>query len=99
MTQQPTNVSATRWASVASLIAGIASLLLMIIFFATPAGAALVIASMILGAIGVVLGIVAVKTRQPRGLAIAGIVTGAVGFLLGLAIYLFALLFVGAFSV
>ena len=98
MTHQPAATRPPRWVAIASLVAGLAGLLLMVVFFATAAGATILTIGVVCGAVGVILGIIALRARRPNGAAIVGIVTGAIGFLLGLAIFIFALMFVGAFS-
>jgi len=71
---------------------------LLAIYMLTPAGAFVLYSGTVFGLIGVVLGIVALKKRQHTGVAVAGLIAGALAFLFGLAVVLFALVFIGAFS-
>lgn len=98
MSQQSTGTPTRRWISISSLVVGLAGLLCTVLFFATEAGGPMLAAGVVCGAVAVVLGIVAVVMRRPNGMAVTGVVTGAVALLLGAAIFVFALLFVGALA-
>ncbi|MGD9607535.1 MAG: hypothetical protein AB7V10_08655 [Leucobacter sp.] len=97
--QQSAETTAPTWTSPASLIAGVLSILLLVVNFFILSGMTVLVLSMVSGVLAVVLGIVAVRARRSRGAAVAGIVTGGIGFLLSAAIVVFALLFVGAFGI
>ncbi|WP_336992630.1 hypothetical protein [Leucobacter sp. VD1] len=96
---QSSETAAPTWAAPAALVAGIASVLLLILNFVALSGMAVLVVSMIAGVLAVVFGIVAVKARVSKGAAIAGMVTGGIGFLFSAAIIVFALLFIGALGV
>lgn len=97
--QQPAETPAPTWTAPASLVAGVLSMLLVVVNFFILSGMTVLVLSVVSGALAIVLGIVAVRARGSRGAAIAGIVTGGIGFLLSAAIVVFALLFVGAFGI
>lgn len=96
---QSSETAAPTWAAPAALVAGIASVLLLILNFVALSGMAVLVVSMIAGVLAVVFGIVAVKARVSKGAAIAGMVTGGIGFLFSATIIVFALLFIGALGV
>lgn len=91
-------VSAPRWGGLAALAAGIISLALMVVFFAVANGPAFLVASALCGVLAIVLGVVGLRMRRRDGAAITGIVLGSICALFGLAIFVFALIFVGALS-
>lgn len=93
MAQQPNQAIA-----IATLVAGLASIVLAIIFFFTPAGAPVLYAALIVGIIAVILGILALRRGQSRGLTLIGLIAGAVSAVWAIATVLFALFFVGAIS-
>lgn len=97
--QQSSEISAPTWTAPAALIAGVASVLLLILNFVALSGMTVLVVSMVAGVLAVVLGIVAVRARASKGAAIAGIITGGIGFLFSAAIVVFALLFIGAFGI
>lgn len=96
---QSSETSAPTWAAPTALVAGVASVLLLVLNFVALSGMTVLVVSMIAGVLGVVLGIVAVRARASKGAAIAGIITGAIGFLFSAAIVVFALLFIGALGI
>lgn len=89
--------TAPKTSAVVSLVAGLASLVFLIIYFVTTLGATFLIITLILAIAGVVFGIVALKLRQPRGMALTGLIVGAIVALVAIAIFVFALIFIGAF--
>lgn len=95
MTTEPSIETAT---SRNALSAGIASVILSILFFTPWVGQFILYGSIAFGIIGVVLGIIALKKRQPKGMATIGIVLGAFSALFGTALILWAFAFVGVFS-
>lgn len=96
MVGMPVSRPAPRGMSVASLVLGIVSVLLVIIFVATTGGFLPLIGAALLAGSAVIIGIIALVKRQPKAMAIAGLVTGALVFLFSLGLMVFALLFVGA---
>lgn len=90
-------VAARKWAAITAFVTGLLGLLLTIVFFATDVGSSFLIFGALLGVAGVVFGIIALVKKQSRGLAIAGLIVGAFTSLGALALFIFALLFVGAF--
>jgi hypothetical protein len=104
MTHQPDNASADapafsrHWSSRASLVAGLIGLITLATFFFTSSGPVFLWLGVVAGLVGVVLGAIALRHRRPDASAVTGIVTGAISAVLGLAIFVFALIFVGAIS-
>lgn len=89
--------AAGRGIALSALIAGLVSLAAVVLFFASELGAAAMWTGVVVGVIAAVLGIVALRKRQPKGPAITGLVIGALCALLGIAIFIFALAFLGVF--
>ena len=85
-----------RGLSVAALIAGLASIVLLVIYMVAIAPDVLLWIALALGAIAVIVGIVALVKRQSRTLAWIGLIAGALTILYYVATFLFALIFVGA---
>src|SRR5690606_38365607 len=83
--------------ALSSLITGLLGLLAVLVFFFSDLGAEMLIGGSVLGLIGFVLGIVALKKRQPKGMAVTGLIAGLLAVLLSLAIFVFALIFLGVF--
>ena len=81
-----------------ALITGLLGLLAVLVFFMTDLGGSLLTVGAVLGIVGFVLGIVALKKRQSKGMAVTGLVTGLISALLALAIFVFALIFIGALA-
>lgn len=75
---------------------GVASTILLILFFTPWFGALVLYGSMVTGTLGIVYGVLALRRKQPRGKALTGIILGAISVLLGAAILVFALMFTGA---
>lgn len=96
MTDQPSNTTSAPWQSTAALIAGLVSLAALVAFIVLPAGATPLLFAALFGAIAIILGIIGVRGSRSKGKAITGIISGAFSLLLSAAIYIFALLFVGA---
>lgn len=90
------NSANSRGLAIAALVLGLAGLILAIVFLFTAVGPIPLTLGILLGVAAVILGIVALKKQQPKGMAVFGLVLGAVVAILGLAIWVFALLFVGA---
>lgn len=99
MTDQTSSTASAPWQSTASLITGFMSLLALVIFLTLPSGAFPLLAAAILGAIAIILGIVGVRGSRSKGNPITGIVTGAISLLVSAAIYIFALLLIGALAI
>lgn len=99
MTNDSSNSSASSLHSTASLVAGLTSIVVVVLFFVIPSwdSVALLIAAL-LGAAALVFGIIALRRRQAKAFAITGIITGSFSLLLSAAIYIFALLFIGAIA-
>ena len=93
-----TQTTAPKTLSAISLILGIVSFALFLVFMLTMAGPWALIAGGVAGVLGIILGAVALKKRQAKGLALVGIVLSAIAVLASLAMYIFALIFVGAFT-
>lgn len=83
-------------AATSALTAGIASIILMILFFTPWFGEYIFYAGIVMGLVSVVVGIFALTKKQPKRLAVTGIVLGAISALFGIGLLLFALIFVGA---
>ena len=90
---QTTQAPASNGLAMSALITGLLGLLAVLVFFMTDLGG-----SLLLGIVGFVLGIVALKKRQSKGMAVTGLVTGLISALLALAIFVFALIFIGALA-
>lgn len=84
--------------SLSAFVFGMVSLVLVLIFFLSSAGATPLVSGVVAGVAAVVIGIVALAKRQPKGFALAGLIVGGVVVLFGVALILFALLFVGAIT-
>lgn len=82
----------------AALITGIAAFVLTLVFFLTPAGPIVLALASLAGVVAIVLSIIALTRKQKKGLAVTGLVLGIFSVVIAAAIYVFALLFVGAFS-
>lgn len=96
---QPSQVSASNGLALASLITGLLGLVIVVMFFMfVDFGGGVLFVGAALGLVGFILGIVALKKRQSKGMAITGLVTGLIALLLSLAIFVFALLFIGALA-
>lgn len=96
---QPSQVSASNGLALASLITGLLGLVIVVMFFMfVDFGGGILFVGAALGLVGFILGIVALKKRQSKGMAITGLVTGLIALLLSLAIFVFALLFIGALA-
>ncbi|GAA1624935.1 hypothetical protein [Leucobacter chromiireducens] len=83
-------------AATSALTSGIASIVLLVLFFTPWFGAYLCYASIALGAFGVVVGIGALRRRQPKRLAVTGLVLGSISAVVGIGLIVFALVFGGA---
>lgn len=81
-----------------ALSAGLASLVLLALYFTPWVGPFVLYGSIVFGVIAVVFGILGLVRKQTKALAITGLIVGALTTLLGLGIILFALMFVGVFS-
>lgn len=80
--------------SVASLIAGVLSLALLVIHFAvTPTQAFTLYVSIAFAVAGVVSGIVALRRRELVGVAVAGVVTSVLGLMAGGSLLMLAVAF------
>lgn len=79
-----------------ALSSGIASLILLILFFTPWFGVFVLYGSIVMGILGIVFGALALKRRQPKGAAVTGLVLGAICVLIGAGIQIFALMFIGA---
>lgn len=93
-----THTTAPKTLSVLSLVLGIASFVLFLIFILTMAGPATLLSGGIAGVLGIILGAVALAKRHTKSLALIGIVLSAVAVLASLAVFIFALIFVGALT-
>lgn len=98
-TDEPSNASRAPWQTTAALVSGLASLIALVIFLAVSAGSTPLLIAALLGALAIVLGIVGIRGSRTKGKAIAGIITGAFSLLISAAIYIFALLFIGAIAI
>lgn len=98
MSYPPAGAPLPRGFALGSLIAGLAGLLLLVVFYTSMAGVVLFIGAAVAGVLAVILGIIGLKQRQPKGFAVTGLVIGAVVAVLCAAIFVFALLFLGAFA-
>lgn len=98
MSQQftPAPAAETKGAALTALIAGVVGLLLVVVYFTSPAGGTLLLVGAIVGLIGFIFSIVALRRRESKGMAITGLITGLVALLAAAAIYIFALIFIGA---
>lgn len=98
MSQQftPAPAAGSKGVALTALIAGVVGLLLVVVYFATPAGGTLLLIGAIVGLIGFIFGIIALQRRQSKGMAITGLITGLIALLAAAAIYIFALIFIGA---
>lgn len=99
VTDRPSNAASAPWQSTASLVAGLASLVALVVFFILPSGPVPMLIAGLLGAVAVIFGIIGVRGSRTRGKAITGIVSGGFSLLFSAAIYLFALLFIGAIAI
>lgn len=103
MTTEPdTHASAEAYdtrAATSALTSGIASIVLLVLFFTPWFGAYLCYASIALGVLSIVAGTIALKRHQPKGLAVTGLVLGAISAVAGIGLVLFALVFVGAIQI
>ena len=88
--------AASRGAAVTALITGLGSLVVLIIFMAADLGAIPMWIAVALGLLGIIFGIIALRRRQAKAMAVIGLITGAVTVLTGLALFAFAMIFVGA---
>ena len=95
---QTTQAPASNGLAMSALITGLLGLLAVLVFFMTDLGGSLLTVGAVLGIVGFVLGIVALKKRQSKGMAVTGLVTGLISALLALAIFVFALIFIGALA-
>ncbi len=84
--------------ALSSLIAGLVSVLMLVLFIFTNAGMTFPILAAVAGIVAIVTGAIALSRKQPRGQAITGVVIGSICTLLGLGMIIFALIFVGAFE-
>ncbi|MGO1539537.1 MAG: hypothetical protein ACTHZ9_08765 [Leucobacter sp.] len=92
------NTLAPKVLSALSLGSGVIGLVFLLVFFFSMVGASFLTVAAILGVLAIILGIVALAKRQSKGLALTGLILGAVTTLLALGVFVFALLFVGAFT-
>ncbi len=82
----------------AALITGIVAFVLTLVFFLTPAGAIVLALATITGVVAIILSIIALRRKQKKGFAVTGLVLGIISVVAAAAIYVFALLFIGAFT-
>lgn len=87
-----------RGLSITALTLGLLSIVCAIFFASTSAGPLLLIAGGTAGLAALVVGVIALKKRQPKAPAVIGLILGALVLLLSLAIFAFALLFIGAMT-
>lgn len=86
-------------AATSSLSAGVASVILAILFFTPWFGEFMIYGAIVAGILAVVFGIIAVKKRQPKGFALTGLILGALTAIFGIGLIIFALIFIGAIPV
>lgn len=84
--------------ALASLLTGLAGVVLVLVFFVTMAGPVVAYLGLAVGVVGVLLGIVALRKKQSRGMAVTGIIAGALSALVVIALFTFALVFLGVFG-
>ena len=93
-----TPTTASKLPASLSLIAGLLSLVLLLVFLFSTAGNGALIASSVLGVIGLVLAIAALRKRQSKAVAVTGLALSAAALLTAAAILVFALIFIGALT-
>lgn len=98
MTHHRNGPVAGKGLAVVACIAGLASLVAFVLFLVLSLGATPLMVAAVLGVVAIVVGVVALRQKQVKGLAITGIITGAFSVAIGAALYIFALIFVGAFG-
>lgn len=97
MTADPRPSSSSNALALASLIVSIVGAVLILIFFLTVAGAPILWSGAVLGLVAVILAVVALNKRQPKGMALTGFIIGALCVLIAVGLFVFALIFVGAY--
>lgn len=93
-----THAPASKGLALSSLLFGVVSLALLLVFLFSTPGNGVLIAAVALGIVGLVLGIAALRKRQSKVLSVTGLVLGALSVLCALALVVFALIFVGALT-
>lgn len=84
--------------AIAALITGLIGLVVLIIFLFMPSiDGTLLWLAIVPGVAGLVLGIIALVKRQHKAMAIIGLIAGAFTVLFAIALFAFAMVFVGAF--
>ena len=90
--------AAPRGLAIASLVTGLLGLVLVGVFFWTPAGPTFLWIGAVLGLAGLILGVVAMRKGQTKAMAVVGLIAGILALLGALATFIFAMLFIGAFT-
>lgn len=81
-----------------ALSSGISSLILAALYLTPWTGSFVLYGSIALGIVAVIFGVPALKKGQSRVMTISGLVLGVFGALSGVAVFVFALVFVGTFE-
>lgn len=98
MTGQPPNGSTSNTLAILSLISGLASLFAFAVFLILTDGPTPLGFAAALGLVAVIIGTIALRRAQSKGASITGIVCGAISLLASVALFVFALIFIGALS-
>jgi ABC-type Fe3+-siderophore transport system permease subunit len=97
MTASPRPAASSNALSLASLIVSIFGALLILVFFVTTVGAPILWIGAVAGLAAVILGVIALNKRQSKALALTGFIIGALCVVIAVGLFIFALIFVGAF--